>query len=348
MPFQTAATTVERSRTRGAALILLLGLLLAGLVSAPPTLAYGGDGLRAAANGYRTQYGLAPVVGLALLDDIATARAADMVRNNDLEHDMTYVRNRMNSAGLCWTGFGEIIAWSRGGDYSYDRTMSQWWNSPTHQAIMMGSSYNAAGGAWKQHADGGYYSVMVFVDLCASVPAEPDPYGDTPFTDIASSPFRNDITWLYNSGITAGCDTDSFCPTAPVSRAQMASFLDRALGLPATSRDFFTDDDGSMHEKAINRLAAAGITNGCGDGRYCPAAGVSRQEMASFLVRATDLNAGGGLDLFDDDDWSMHERDIDRLAYGGVTYGCADRLYCPTGTVNREQMAAFLRRAFGG
>ena len=37
----------------------------------------------------------------------------------------------------------------------------------------------------------------------------------------------------------------------------MASFLVRALGLPATGSDFFTDDESSVHESDINRLAAA-------------------------------------------------------------------------------------------
>jgi hypothetical protein len=224
--------------------------------------------------------------------------------------------------------------------------MKQWWDSDPHRKILMGSQFNGAGGAWATAADGGHYSVMVFVALCgADKPTVP--YGGTPFTDIAGSAFRNDIEWLYQSGITAGCDADSFCPTAGVTRAQMASFLDRALDLPPTSRDFFRDDNGLVHEAAINRVAAAGITAGCSANSFCPAGGVTREQMASFLVRAGELRAGGGLDLFADDNRSIHEFDIDRLAYGGITSGCAERRYCPSGTVTREQMAAFLRRSFG-
>ena len=75
-------------------------------------------------------------------------------------------------------------------------------------------------------------------------------------------------------------------PDTSVSRAQAATFLDRALGLPETDVDFFTDDDGSVHEGAINRIAAAGITTGCGSGRFCPRTRVSREQMAAFLRRA--------------------------------------------------------------
>ena len=72
------------------------------------------------------------------------------------------------------------------------------------------------------------------------------------------------------AGITTGCSPGQFCPTGPVTREQMASFLARACNLAATGIDFFVDDEGSLHEADINRLAAAGITRGCSDGLFCP------------------------------------------------------------------------------
>jgi hypothetical protein len=93
------------------------------------------------------------------------------------------------------------------------------------------------------------------------------------------------INALAEKGITSGCATRRFCPTARVTRAQMAIFLDKALGLPPTSTNFFDDDNGFTGEGSINRLAAAGITGGCGPRRYCPTASVSREQMAAFLKR---------------------------------------------------------------
>ncbi len=165
------------------------------------------------------------------------------------------------------------------------------------------------------------------------------------FVDVRWTPFEADIEWLAATGITRGCRTDPprFCSGDPVSRAQMASFLVRALELPAASRDYFTDDDASIHQDDINRLAAAGITGGCAPGRYCPTASVTREELASFLARALEL-ADADSDHFDDDDASIHEGDINRLAASGITGGCGPRLYCPRASVTREQMAAFLHR----
>ncbi len=169
-------------------------------------------------------------------------------------------------------------------------------------------------------------------------------FGPLPFTDISDSKFVHDIIWLAEAGITSGCSPTAFCPKGAVTRSQMASFLSRALGLPATSTDYFDDDDGNKHEGAINRLAAAGITAGCGPRLFCPDGLVLRDQMASFLSRALGLPATS-TDYFDDDDGNKHEGAINRLAAAKITSGCGSDRYCPKGTVLREQMAAFLRRA---
>jgi S-layer homology domain len=93
---------------------------------------------------------------------------------------------------------------------------------------------------------------------------------------------------VAQAGIANGCGGGAFCPATVVSREQMASFLARALGLPATGTDYFYDDNGNFHEADINRLAAAGITTGCGGGQYCPSGSVTREQMAAFLHRAFD------------------------------------------------------------
>ena len=50
----------------------------------------------------------------------------------------------------------------------------------------------------------------------------------------------------------------------------------------------FGDVDNNQHLAAIQALAAVGITTGCGDTNYCPDEPVTRIQMASFLIRATD------------------------------------------------------------
>ena len=125
----------------------------------------------------------------------------------------------------------------------------------------------------------------------------------------------------------------------------MAGFLSRALELPASEQDFFTDDEASALEDKINRMAAAGLTKGCAAHRFCPTATVTRGQMASFLARALAPPITEE-DFFADDDGATYESAVNRLAAAGIVSGCGEGSFCPNGSVTREQMAAFLYRAF--
>jgi len=53
------------------------------------------------------------------------------------------------------------------------------------------------------------------------------------FDDTEGNPHQANINAIARTGITIGCSTDPFlyCPKDPVTRAEMATFLARALGL---------------------------------------------------------------------------------------------------------------------
>ncbi len=52
----------------------------------------------------------------------------------------------------------------------------------------------------------------------------------TPFTDVpVGDPFLPWISKLYSLGITSGCTATTFCPTASVTRVQMATFIYRTF-----------------------------------------------------------------------------------------------------------------------
>ena len=174
----------------------------------------------------------------------------------------------------------------------------------------------------------------------------------TVFGDIAGHQFVNEILWLAEEGITRGCAAHSYCPSNPVTRAQMATFLARALNLEAPrQRAGFADvDPSSAHAANIEALYAAHITTGCAQDplAYCPSNPVTRAQMATFLARALDLEAPPQPAGFGDvDPSSTHAANIEALYAAHITTGCAqDPLaYCPSNPVTRAQMAAFLHRA---
>ncbi len=120
------------------------------------------------------------------------------------------------------------------------------------------------------------------------------PYSPTPyFTDVPTGSFG--FAWiqkLKDLGITAGCQTDLFCPNSTVTRDQMAVFLIRArygastvFDYPATP--YFTDvPNTDFAFPWIQRLREDAITSGCGPSIYCPTEPVTRGDMAIFLMRA--------------------------------------------------------------
>jgi hypothetical protein len=155
---------------------------------------------------------------------------------------------------------------------------------------------------------------------------------------------------LVANQITAGCGTEIFCPTAPVTRGQAATFLARAMKLaPTSSVNAFSDlVPGAYYTAPVNGLAELGLVTGYPDGTFRPESAVSRAEMAAMLVRATGLRPVFVIGSFADvsaDAW--YAPFVETLRNAGITTGCAPERFCPDSTVTREQVALFLVRAFG-
>lgn len=110
--------------------------------------------------------------------------------------------------------------------------------------------------------------------------------GQDEFIDIAGNQYRGEINAVAIEGLTVGCTATEYCPDGLVTREQMATFIQRAFDVPGTTEDFYTDDEASTHEPAINAVTAAGIMEGCGDGAFCPSETVTRGETAAYLHRA--------------------------------------------------------------
>ena len=165
------------------------------------------------------------------------------------------------------------------------------------------------------------------------------------FVDDDGSIHEPDINAIAAAGITAGCGPSLYCPRSSVTRAEMATFLARALKLAPVSTGPFSDIGGSIHAGNINAIAAAGITSGCAAGLFCPGEIVSRDQMATFLARSLNLQPVASAP-FSDISGNIHAGDIGAIAAAGITAGCGPGIYCPFSRVTREQMATFLARAF--
>jgi hypothetical protein len=181
------------------------------------------------------------------------------------------------------------------------------------------------------------------------------------FTDVTRSHgFFAFIEALAEAGITGGCAASppQYCPAAEVTRGQMAVFLLRGIHgagyqPPAATGGAFTDVPITHPFAAwIEQLGREAITGGCSASppQYCPEAGVTRGQMAVFLLRAkrgAGYQPPAATGLFTDVPTTHpFAAWIEQLAREGITAGCGATTYCPEGIVTRGQMAVFLVRTF--
>jgi hypothetical protein len=171
-------------------------------------------------------------------------------------------------------------------------------------------------------------------------------------------------TWRWieaveNAGVTPtpGCGSGNYCPTAAMTRDEMAMFLLRAKEgggyvPPACTVPLFADVPCSnSYAPWINELVRRGVTAGCGGGNYCPGTSVTRAQMAVFLL-ATLQEAGWtppactSATFSDMPCSSPFAPWVNELVRRGVTVGCGSGQYCPANVVNRDQMSVFVSTNF--
>jgi len=172
-----------------------------------------------------------------------------------------------------------------------------------------------------------------------------DRFTFAPFSDDDGTLFEAAIAFVARAGIAQGVDETSYAPELPVTRGEMAAFLDRTLRLPEGSDGFDDVPADGQFSAAVRRVAAAGITRGYGDGTFRPSEPIQRAEFAAFLRRAFALADGAPSGFDDVPADGIHSAAIDAVRAAGITLGCGPDRFCPTDPVTREQMAAFLQRA---
>jgi hypothetical protein len=129
------------------------------------------------------------------------------------------------------------------------------------------------------------------------------PAGPVRFADIAGTTHEADIRALANAGIISGFTDGTFRPGAQITRAQAATMMVGTYTLitgaqPPAGGDAFDDDDGSVHESAIDRAAEAGWLRGVAPRQFAPGRSITRGQTASVLARmASTLVLEGELAL---------------------------------------------------
>ena len=166
------------------------------------------------------------------------------------------------------------------------------------------------------------------------------------------SPHAFDIDCLAWRSVVDG--EGSFGPAEPLTRWEMAVWLDRALRWVqdryGSAPSPFTDTAGLSVAESIGAIGQMDVTRGVGDGLFDPYGAVPRWQMALFLTRTFEA-AGNVLPVAVDQGFvdiggvtAEARTAIDQLALLGVTRGTGPSTFSPDQPVTREQMASFVAR----
>ncbi|MBT2641708.1 S-layer homology domain-containing protein [Bacillus sp. ISL-41] len=170
------------------------------------------------------------------------------------------------------------------------------------------------------------------------------------FKDLPSDYWaKGEIDFLISEEIIAGYHDGTFRPADSLTRIQVAIMIDRAMDFPVKERPDPRLQDikaGSKYYSIITTLLDEGVFYDIvrPEGYFYPNAPVTRDEMASILVRTFDLTGTTAIDYSDveQDQWAY--RYIQKLVANGVTAGTTENTFSPEQPLNRVQFAAFLAR----
>ena len=110
------------------------------------------------------------------------------------------------------------------------------------------------------------------------------------FEDIKGHINQKAIEELASRGIIDGMDDKAYCPDNTMTRAQFATIVVRALGVPEGDGYDFTDvNENDWFYSYVNTAYHYGIINGVSDTEFNPEGEITREEMVTMTARAAKL-----------------------------------------------------------
>ena len=175
------------------------------------------------------------------------------------------------------------------------------------------------------------------------------------FSDVAEDAwYAPYVAHIARLGIPTRYPDGTYRPAQPVTRAQMAVFLVRALNLKPVDNpsERFTDVPATAwYAPHVELVAELRITIGCDPGstEYCPQRPVTRSQIAVYLAQAFQLPRAAVEEPTFEDVHADHYayQAVEAIRAANITVGCTSYppRYCGTRLVTRAHMAAFLSRA---
>jgi hypothetical protein len=188
------------------------------------------------------------------------------------------------------------------------------------------------------------------------VPLSPEPLPN-PFVDIIAGSWYFDYVLSANFlGLMTGTSENEFDPTAPMTRAMVATVLYRKAGSPSVAgleNPFVDIVAGTWYTDAVIWAYANGVVMGMGDETFAPNQLITREQMAAMLYRYaqyddydTSTDDSETISAFSDAQ-SVSDFAVIPLQWAngnGIITGKPGGLLDPQGSAVRSEFAAVLVR----
>ncbi|WP_175480767.1 DUF2252 family protein [Paenibacillus sp. OK003] len=115
------------------------------------------------------------------------------------------------------------------------------------------------------------------------------PEGTKNFTDLVGHWASGSIMDLVELGVIQGYPDNSFRPDKKITRAEFVTLIIKALHLQGFADKGFADTTTHWAQDAISTAAGLGIVNGYSDDTFGPDELVTREQMATMVVRAAQI-----------------------------------------------------------
>ena len=169
-------------------------------------------------------------------------------------------------------------------------------------------------------------------------PVEPEP--ELPaLTDISGHWAKASIEHLVEMGAISGYPDNTFRPDNLITRAEFATVLVKAMGLPISGSKVFSDTTGHWAKEAISTAYAAGIISGYNEQSFGPDDPITREQMAVMVVKAAGLTGTAPeLKYADSQQISAWAREfVARAAAEKLISGYPDNTFRPANNATRAE-----------
>lgn len=171
------------------------------------------------------------------------------------------------------------------------------------------------------------------------------------FTDLAlHNRFYESVYSLYLKEVMEGKDnTEGMAiePLRTVTRADAAYMLYHLLGYTFEEGTDFPDvKSNHVAYDAIQTMSAKGVLDGFLDGSFKPDQLLTRAEMSKVIASAFDYQINAGTSIPYTDVSKTFKPYVHALYSNGITSGVSATQYASNREISRQEMAAFMDRAY--